>query len=1198
LEPLPENFGAYHPIGVLGEGGMGIVYLAEQEKPIRRRVALKVIKLGMDTHDVVARFESERQALALMDHPNIAHVYDAGATPEGRPYFAMEYVPGIPITDYCDRHLLGMRQRLDLFVQVCQAIHHAHQKGVIHRDIKPSNVLVMIQDGKPVPKVIDFGVAKATNQRLTEKTVFTEIGVLIGTPAYMSPEQAEMTGLDVDTSTDIYSLGVLLYELLVGALPFDPQSLRKAGHDEIRRVIREEEPPRPTAKLHWMGATASEVARHRHTDVRTLARFLRGDLDWITMKAIEKDRTRRYASASEFAADLVRHLQDEPVHAGPPGAAYRARKFARKHRTGVAAVAGLLLVSLACAGVSTALFFRAEREKREAQRQSYVSNVHAADLHLRSFEANAARRQLLLCDPKLRGWEWRHLWSRADSSLATLKASFDFVTWPYFTTIAFGSNGERIYWDTQFALHVWDGSSYEAVANYGGFGEILAISQDGGKILARRAHALSLIEAAVGTVLAKFKIDADNLESAALSNDGHRAATSSKDGRLQVWDLPSGTEIASIQSGPATRGVAFSPDGLRIAAAGYKGLRVWDVRLGRLIFKMEDVEVSSRSVFSADGASLMAGTRGRVLVWDVNSGRVKLNQPGSDAEVEAVAFSPDGTLIATASRDQSVRILNAVSGATLAVLTGNSFSEPSAAAFSPDGERLFVATEIGEIHVWDVRTYGGSGLRPMEHDIASAAVSPDGTRLAVALDNQTVRVLDASSGKSLVEWQDRAPGVKSGQGRGAGALAFSPDGSRIALGGADGTIRLRDSRSGRELADLPGHTAGIASISFDPTGAYLVSGSRDSSVRVWSLSSRTTVARLAMRDVVNSVVFSPQGDRILIASGDTSTSADDTTVQLWEWRKDGPPRKLTGGQYPDSATTAAVFSPDGSEIAAVRSAYPEVVFWDASSWKWTGADSTDDGGISTIAFSPDGSRFVTESDKGVTRVWDAGTHERLVSLDTGDNSAHLAAFSPDSSTLYTAAGNRIRIWETRSAYPPGMQEVLESVRGKFDLMSEVMDRLRTDRKIDPGLREAALRQLRAGGERVYELNSAIWDVVKDPKRTPSDYRRALRAAEAVVKCEPWTADYVHTLGVAQYRCGQFREALASLQRAPGLRSQPGQGDMLFTAMTHFKLGEVETAQAKLKIVQDRKRNGASLDAERLAFLEEAEALISASKAKQ
>ena len=333
----PLRIGPYRVLTVLGQGGMGVVYLAEQEHPIRRKVALKVVKVGMDTREVVSRFDTERQALALMSHPNIARVLDAGASDQGRPYFVMEYVPGIPITDYCDRNRLPNRQRLALFITVCQAVQHAHQKGVIHRDLKPSNVLVAIEDGRPVPKIIDFGIAKATHQRLTEQTVFTRHGVLIGTPEYMSPEQADPGRLDVDTTTDVYSLGVILYELLVGVLPFDGDTLRKAAYAELVRIIQDDEPARPSLRVTSLGADAGNMANRRDTDVPSLRKQLRGDLDWIVLRALEKDRTRRYASASEFAADIERHLADEPVMACPPSAIYRLKKTYRRHRVGVAA---------------------------------------------------------------------------------------------------------------------------------------------------------------------------------------------------------------------------------------------------------------------------------------------------------------------------------------------------------------------------------------------------------------------------------------------------------------------------------------------------------------------------------------------------------------------------------------------------------------------------------------------------------------------------------------------------------------------------------------------------------------------------------------------------------------------------------------------------------------------------------------------
>mgnify|MGYP001819370284 CR=1 FL=1 len=348
--------------------------MAEQLRPVKRRVALKIIKLGMDTKQVVARFEAERQALAMMDHPNIAKVYDAGATDNGRPYFVMELVRGIPITEYCDENNLTTEERLELFIAVCQAVQHAHQKGVIHRDLKPSNVMISLHDDKAVPKVIDFGVAKATQTDLTDKTLFTQFEQFIGTPAYMSPEQAQLSGLDIDTRSDIYALGVLLYELLTGTTPFDAKELAKAGMDEIRRVIREEEPPRPSLRLSTIGGAArTHLAKHRKATPDKLPSQLRGDLDWIIMKALEKDRTRRYETANGLAADIRRHLADEPVSAGAPSAAYRVWKYARRHRAGLSVAAVITLLLLAGTVVSTWMAIERKRTAGELADQLEIT---------------------------------------------------------------------------------------------------------------------------------------------------------------------------------------------------------------------------------------------------------------------------------------------------------------------------------------------------------------------------------------------------------------------------------------------------------------------------------------------------------------------------------------------------------------------------------------------------------------------------------------------------------------------------------------------------------------------------------------------------------------------------------------------------------------------------------------------------------
>ena len=377
-----DTLGPYKLLERIGEGGFGSVWAAEQRTPVKRRVALKVIKLGMDTHQVIARFEAERQALAMMDHPNIARVLDAGATQTGRPYFVMELVRGVPILQYCDNEKLNTDQRLRLFIKLCHAIQHAHHKGIIHRDIKPSNILVTLHDGTPVPKVIDFGIAKATNQDLTDKTVYTKHRQMIGTPAYMAPEQAEMSGLDIDTRADIYSLGVLLYELLTGTTPFTNDQLSANGHAEMLRIIREVEPHKPSARLNTLGETATTTAARRRCDPRQLNSQLKGDLDWIAMKCLEKDRARRYDSASALAQDINRHLHDEPVLAGPPSTTYRLHKFVKRHRGRVAAAAvAIITILLGLIGTSAGMA-HAFQQKQRAESAEANANARAAELEL------------------------------------------------------------------------------------------------------------------------------------------------------------------------------------------------------------------------------------------------------------------------------------------------------------------------------------------------------------------------------------------------------------------------------------------------------------------------------------------------------------------------------------------------------------------------------------------------------------------------------------------------------------------------------------------------------------------------------------------------------------------------------------------------------------------------------------------------
>ncbi|HUC86005.1 MAG TPA: protein kinase, partial [Candidatus Acidoferrales bacterium] len=675
-ERVGMTIGRYKLLEQIGEGGFGVVYVAEQKEPVRRRVALKVVKLGMDTRQVVARFEAERQALALMDHPNIAKVLDAGATETGRPFFVMELVRGMSITRYCDQNRLPMRERLDLFIQVCRAIQHAHQKGIVHRDIKPSNILVTLHDGVPVPKVIDFGIAKATQGVLSDKTVYTQFQQFIGTPAYMSPEQAEMSGLDIDTRSDIYSLGVLLYELLVGKTPFDQQELLAAGLDEMRRIIREIPPVRPSTRINSLqAAEQTTTANQRQSETPKLIHLMRGDLDCIVMKCLEKDRTHRYETSNGLAMDLVRFLNNEPITARPVGKFYRLQKLARRNKLAFGAAAAVALSLILGLAFSTFLFIR--EKKANASEAQMRRQAEAATIQAQNEAARAKAASLEAKSAELKAQE------KETEAKTTLSAA-EFLQGS--RAIAEKRPGDAL---AYMARSFSDNPSNQAALT--SMATLLA------------AHSWMVPTIVIGPA-----------NSAQFSPDGERIVTASDLGIVEVWDARNGAAITRIQvagnglppGGPSqnatntlvadhkVNSARFSPDGKRIVTAGWDQARVWDAQSGQPLTEvLQHNGLVSSAQFSPDGKCIVTVCGARAWIWEAQSGRQLAVVPPSDSGVpiNSAEFSPDGRWLVTAEVGQFA-IWEAQSGRLRTEVKGTSFDAVfNSAQYSPDGGRIVTA---------------------------------------------------------------------------------------------------------------------------------------------------------------------------------------------------------------------------------------------------------------------------------------------------------------------------------------------------------------------------------------------------------------------------------------------------------------------------------------------------------------------------
>jgi WD40 repeat protein/serine/threonine protein kinase len=990
-EQAGDQLGPYKLLHPIGEGGFGTVWMAEQTEWVSRRVALKVIKLGMDTKQVIARFEAERQALAMMDHPNIAKVFDAGSTRTGRPYFVMELVRGVPITEFCDANRLATRERLRIFRDVCAAVHHAHQKGVIHRDLKPNNILITLHDGKPVPKVIDFGIAKATNQRLTEKTLFTEHRQMVGTPQYMSPEQAEMSGLDVDSRSDIYALGVLLYELLTGAAPLDAEQMRSAGFAQMQRMIRDVDPPRPSHKLSTLGQQLPTVARNRGMEPGGLSRLLRGDLDWIVMKALEKDRQRRYESAAQFAADIARFLDSEPVEAAPPQLLYRFRKFARRHRAAVIATS-LVIIALTLGAIFSAYFAiqaqarlrllrssestarqnaeqaeaaaeRAETQAKINARLLYTNLIRTAEAAIENGGADVARKLLDQAPPEERGWEW-----------------------PWLHRQAVGAG-------QVFARHQRDGI------------RALAYAPDGAWLVSGGYDNVArLWQAESGQPGSVLRGHGAAITGVAFDPAGERIATCSADRTVRIWDHPSGATIATLSSQDTwLSAVAFDPTGRWLASAGGNAnLRIWDAQTLEPVHNLTGQGHDVWSLdFSPDGSALATSTSdGRIAVWGVAEGRQRWTAQASNFGCWTIRYAPDGQSLAVGSFDNRVTVWDAATGVQRLALAGHNWPV-RAAEYTPDG-RIILTASFGMLRAYDAVSGEPLGVRLSDQeDLSALAVHPAGDRFALGGGTDDIRVWPTAPLGGPLELRGHRDLVVE--------AVHAPDGQTLFSVGADGSLRAWNLLTGENVWTRYSPYGGFFSVDLTPDGTRLATLAATAELQLWNAQTGEPVWRRGVTRGVRSLRISPDGRYVAAGCPRETVDDDAPALAIWDLAEGQVVHQLLGHVEP---TRRLAFSPDGTMLVSTG-LDGAVLLWDTAGGtlvrRWQFETGT---GSHAAVFSPDGQRLYVGDCGGRITCFDIHQDAALRTFAAHNTIVGAIDISADGKRLITGAwyNPQVRFW--------------------------------------------------------------------------------------------------------------------------------------------------------------------------------------------